>query len=190
MPKSAIMKSKNCETLSRGLKKNAVETRFLCSHSSSLLMRVVFPVPTSPVNRMNPLRVSMPYVRQASASCVLCVRNRERGSGLTLNGFSLSPKNFLYIHDTLSLQLQTANAGPTLQPARNIISRRHSTGFPLAALVWRASGASAIWSLPKDGFSHLANLSLLFVQRFGSFSFNRAHSTGSRCQFTVIPNEC
>jgi hypothetical protein len=27
--------------------------------------------------------------------------------------------------------------------------RRHSAGFLLAALLWRASGASATWSLPK-----------------------------------------
>ena len=35
----------------------------------------------------------------------------------------------------------TPGAGSTL--------RRHSAGFPLAALVWRASGALATWSPPE-----------------------------------------
>ena len=60
MPKSAIMKSKNWETLSRGLKTKAVATFSWCSQPSSLLSSVVFPVPTSPVSKMNPLRVSIP----------------------------------------------------------------------------------------------------------------------------------
>ena len=76
MPKSAIMKSKNCVTLSRGLKTNAVQTLSWRNHSRSLLMSVVLPVPTSPVNTMKPLRVSIPYVRQASASWVYRVRKR------------------------------------------------------------------------------------------------------------------
>src|SRR5206468_8063192 len=39
----------------------------------------------------------MPYIRPDKVSSVCLVRNRYRGSGFTLNGFSFSPKKLLYI---------------------------------------------------------------------------------------------
>src|SRR5438105_1485086 len=39
----------------------------------------------------------MPYIRPDKVSSVCLVRNRYRGSGFTLNGFSFNPKNLLYI---------------------------------------------------------------------------------------------
>src|SRR5215470_11051442 len=39
----------------------------------------------------------MPYIRPDSASSICLVRNRYRGSGFTLNGFSFSPKKLLYM---------------------------------------------------------------------------------------------
>src|SRR6516162_61091 len=81
----------------RELKTKAVATCCRRSHSISLLMSVVFPVPTSPVRRTKPLRLWIPYVRQARASSVCRVKNKYRGSGFTLNGLARSPKNSLYI---------------------------------------------------------------------------------------------
>src|SRR5258708_34178630 len=45
----------------------------------------------------------MPYVRPERASSICLVRTMYRGSGLTLNGFSLSPKKPLYMGLELSL---------------------------------------------------------------------------------------
>src|SRR5215472_8652464 len=39
----------------------------------------------------------MPYIRLDKVSSICLVRNRYRGSGLTLNGFSFSSKNLLYM---------------------------------------------------------------------------------------------
>ena len=97
MSNSARMKSNNWLEFIRELNSNAVFVRRRCSQSSSRFTRVVFPVPTSPVNVMNPLRVCMPYINPESASSICFVRNRYRGSGLTLNGFSFSPKKLLYM---------------------------------------------------------------------------------------------
>src|SRR5438874_4068218 len=97
MSNSARMKSNNWLEVIRELNRNAVFVRRRCSQSSSRFTRVVFPVPTSPVNVMNPLRVCMPYINPESASSICFVRNRYRGSGLTLNGFSFSPKKLLYM---------------------------------------------------------------------------------------------
>jgi hypothetical protein len=58
---------------------------------------VVLPVPTSPVSKMRPLRAWIPYVSSSNDSCVCGVKNRYRGSGLILNGFSHSAKKCLYM---------------------------------------------------------------------------------------------
>src|SRR5258707_10622096 len=91
------MKSKSWLEFIRELNRNAVLVRRMCSQSKSRFTRVVFPVPTSPVSVMNPLRACIPYISPDSASSICLVRNRNRGSGLTLNGFSFSPKKLLYI---------------------------------------------------------------------------------------------
>src|SRR4030095_7044097 len=39
----------------------------------------------------------MPYINPDSASSICFVKNRYRGSGFTLNGFSFSPKKLLYM---------------------------------------------------------------------------------------------
>src|SRR6476660_1078239 len=39
----------------------------------------------------------MPYIKPDSASSICFVKNRYRGSGFTLNGFSFSPKKLLYM---------------------------------------------------------------------------------------------
>src|SRR5258708_35858023 len=91
------MKEKRWVEFMRELNRNAVLVRRMCSQSKSRFTRVVFPVPTSPVSVMNPLRACIPYISPDSASSICLVRNRYRGSGLTLNGFSFSPKKLLYI---------------------------------------------------------------------------------------------
>src|ERR1700730_642100 len=70
---------------------------FSRNQSNKPFSSVVFPVPTSPVNKMKPLRLSIPYVRADNASWAAGVQYKYRGSGLKLKGSSLSPKKFLYI---------------------------------------------------------------------------------------------
>ena len=58
---------------------------------SSVCSSVVLPVPTSPVRTVKPVLSRTPYSSWASASRWPGVRNRNRGSGVVLNGFSRSP---------------------------------------------------------------------------------------------------
>jgi len=66
MPKSVSTNSKKSSTSRRGLKTKADETRPFPNEPRTVLSRVVFPVPTSPVKTTKPFRAAMPYCRQAA----------------------------------------------------------------------------------------------------------------------------
>src|SRR5215470_13947541 len=78
----------------------------------------------------------MPYIRPDSASSICLVRNRYRGSGFTLNGFSFSPKKLLYITFwRLRFCLSAQNERPRV-PAhshRNLVRRERRTAVRSAA---------------------------------------------------------
>src|SRR5215467_904340 len=69
----------------------------------------------------------MPYISPDSASSICLVRNRYRGSGFTLNGFSFSPKKLLYMTFwRLRFYLSAQNKRPRM-PAHsdgNLVGRK------------------------------------------------------------------
>ena len=94
-PKSSTIAVRSPPSVRDGLRIRAESTSF--SLLSSALQMVVFPVPISPVMRINPFLFSIPYERLTSASSCFLLKNRNLGLGVIPKGSSFRLKKGSYI---------------------------------------------------------------------------------------------